>query len=162
MGVRVDVSRGGRGARGLASVLQRRAAAFLRKLKLGRRELSVCLVGDREIRALNRRWRGKDRATDVLAFPAGEDPGPGPRLLGDVVISLPTTRRAAKHPRHTVEEELSRYLAHGLLHLLGHDHLRAKDAAKMARAEEALLGQKPRMLTAGQLFKKKGRGDAAL
>jgi probable rRNA maturation factor len=64
------------------------------------------------------------------------------------VISLATTRRAAKEYGNTVEEELSRYLAHGLLHLLGHDHLERGEAAKMARAEAELLGR-PGMLGAG-------------
>jgi probable rRNA maturation factor len=126
-------------------LLRRRATAFLKKLKLSRCELSVALVGDEEIRALNKSWRKKDKATDVLSFPAGDWPGPGPRPLGDVVISLATTRRAAREYGHTVEEELSRYLAHGLLHLLGHDHQKKTDAAKMARAEGKLLGR-PGML----------------
>lgn len=141
MAVWVDAARGGRGARQLEPLLRRRARAFLRKLKLGRCELSVALVGDAEIRALNKRWRKKDKATDVLSFPAGDWPGPGPRPLGDVVISLATTRRVASELGHRVEDELSRYLAHGLLHLLGHDHVRRGDAVKMARAEAQLLGR---------------------
>ncbi len=145
MAVLVDTSRGGRGAGQLEALLRRRATAFLKKLKLSRCELSVALVGDAEIRALNKHWRKKDKATDVLSFPAGDWPGPGPKPLGDVIISLATTRRAAREYGHTVEEELSRYLAHGLLHLLGHDHHGREDAAKMKRAEGRLLGR-PGML----------------
>ena len=147
MAVLVDTTRGGRGAKKLASLVRRRAAAYLKKLRLTGCELSVALVGDAEIRALNKKWRGKDKATDVLSFPAGEWPGPGPRPLGDVVISLATTRRAAREYGHTVDDELSRYLAHGLLHLLGHDHVERGEAAKMARAEAKLLGR-PGMLGA--------------
>ena len=147
MAVLVDTSRGGRGAKTLEPLLRRRAAAFLRKLRLSKCELSVALVGDEEIRALNKSWRHKDKATDVLSFPAGDWPGPGPRPLGDVVISLPTTRRAAREYGNTLDEELSRYLAHGLLHLLGHDHAKKDEAAKMARAEAKLLGR-PGMLGA--------------
>ena len=143
--VLVDVSRGGRGAGAFKALLRRRARAFLAKLKLSRCELSISLVGDREIRALNRKWRKKDKATDVLSFPAGDWPGAGVRPLGDVVISLSPTRRAARSFGPSVEDELSRYLAHGLLHLLGHDHLRTGEAAKMARAEAKLLGR-PGML----------------
>ena len=141
----LDVSRGGRGAAAFERLLRRRATAFLKALELQKCELSISLVGDAEIRRLNRQWRNKDQVTDVLSFPAGDWLGVGPRTLGDIVISLPTTRRAARDYRHTVEDELSRYLAHGLLHLLGHDHHRRVDAAKMARAEARLLG-KPGML----------------
>ena len=118
------------------------AGTFLRKLDLTGCELSISLVGDHAIRRLNRTWRKKDKATDVLSFPAGEAPKgtPGPRQLGDVVISLDTAKVQAKEYERTVESEVARYLAHGLLHLLGHDHERPKDAQKMARAEERLLG----------------------
>jgi probable rRNA maturation factor len=118
------------------------AETFLEKLELSGCELSISLVGDHAIRRLNRTWRKKDKATDVLSFPAGEAPKgtPGPRQLGDVVISLDTAKVQAREYERTVEQEVARYLAHGLLHLLGHDHERPKDAQKMARAEERLLG----------------------
>lgn len=114
----------------------------MRALRLSSCELSVSLVGDARIRALNRAWRKKDKATDVLSFPAGEWPaGAGARPLGDVVISLPTAKRMAKQLGHSVEDELARYLAHGLLHLLGHDHVKKADAVQMRRAEARLLGR---------------------
>ena len=118
------------------------AQAFMEKLELSGCELSISLVGDHAIRRLNRTWRKKDKATDVLSFPAGEAPKgtPGPRQLGDVVISLDTAKSQAREYERTLEEEVARYLAHGLLHLLGHDHERPRDAQKMARAEERLLG----------------------
>jgi len=84
-------------------------------------------------------WRGKDEVTDVLSFPQGE-PSTAP-LLGDLVISLDTARRVARRDGRTTAAELDRYLAHGLLHLLGHDHVRAKDAKRMAAAEDALVGE---------------------
>jgi len=119
------------------------AETFLERLELTGCELSISLVGDHAIRRLNRTWRKKDKATDVLSFPAGDLPKgtPGPKPLGDVVISLDTAKRQAKEYERTLEAELARYLAHGLLHLLGHDHERPKDAQKMARAEERLLGE---------------------
>jgi probable rRNA maturation factor len=127
-------------ARGQAAArrLRQRAHRYLEALGLEQAELSILVVGDPAIRRLNRRWRGVDRATDVLSFPAA---GPGPAaLLGDVVVSIDTARRAARAAARPVAHELDRYLAHGLLHLLGHDHHRAAQAARMARAEAALLG----------------------
>lgn len=118
------------------------AKAFMAQLRLAEQELSLSVVTDRTIRRLNRTWRDKDKATDVLSFPGGDKvPGaPGPTLIGDVVISLDTAVRQAKAYARPLEEELRRYLAHGLLHLLGHDHEVPKDAAKMASLEERLLG----------------------
>lgn len=117
--------------------LRSRAAAFLAALGRGDAELSLLLVTDRRIRALNRAWRDKDEATDVLSFPLSEPPGNGP-LLGDVVISLDTASRRARAEARPVSRELDRYLAHGLLHLLGYDHERAEDAAAMAAKEAEL------------------------
>jgi probable rRNA maturation factor len=137
--VQVAHAQGEAFARPLASL----GRTYLERLGLHGCELSLSLVGDRAIRRLNRTWRKKDKATDVLSFPAGELPRgtPGPRQLGDVVISLDTAKRQAKEYGRTLEAEMSRYLAHGLLHLLGHDHERPSDARKMAALEEKLLGE---------------------
>jgi rRNA maturation RNase YbeY len=109
---------------------------------LGRREaeLSVVLVSDRLIRRLNREWRGKDRATDVLSFAQQEGGGPAPAaLLGDVVISLATAKRQAKERGEPLAAEGERLLIHGLLHLLGYDHERSvTEARRMQRRERAL------------------------
>src|SRR5690606_27531637 len=107
-------------------------------------ELSLALVDDAQSQALNREWRQKDAPTDVLGFPADPPlPGvPAPRLLGDGVISLDTARRQARAHGRSLAVELCHYLAHGILHLLGHDHEASPAAArKMARLEERLLGQ---------------------
>ncbi|HUL59364.1 MAG TPA: rRNA maturation RNase YbeY [Anaeromyxobacteraceae bacterium] len=117
--------------------LRGRAGEFLAALAVPEAELSVALVTDRAIRALNRQWRGVDRATDVLSFPQSDPPGNGP-LLGDVVISLDTAARRARAERRPVGAELDRYLAHGLLHLLGYDHERPEDARVMAEKEAEL------------------------
>ncbi|MCC6337548.1 MAG: rRNA maturation RNase YbeY [Myxococcales bacterium] len=116
------------------------ARAFLDELGLTAVELSLSLVTDAEIRRLNREWRSLDRPTDVLSFPAGDSPAPGLLPLGDVIISLDTARRAAKTFRSTLERELALYLAHGLLHLLGHDHHTRTAARRMEREERRLLG----------------------
>jgi probable rRNA maturation factor len=107
-------------------VIQRRASKMLRHLELSATELSVALVDDAAMRELNRDYRSIDRPTDVLAFAMEEGealaPLTGPRLLGDVVISVPTARRQAAKHRRALLAELTMLLAHGLLHLLGHDH----------------------------------------
>jgi probable rRNA maturation factor len=120
--------------------LRRLARRFLRALGLPEAELSLVLTTDARVRGLNRRWRGKDRATDVLSFPAAPHPGQSGRNLGDVVISLDTARRRAAREGSPAGRELGRYLAHGLLHLLGHDHHAPAQARRMARAEARLLG----------------------
>jgi probable rRNA maturation factor len=126
--------------RGGAAVRRLRVKARAYLVALGRRdaELSILVTGDVGIRRLNRRWRGKDRPTDVLSFPLSDPPGLG-TLLGDVVISLDTAARRAGEDARAVQRELDRYLAHGLLHLLGFDHERQADAAVMAAREEQLV-----------------------
>jgi probable rRNA maturation factor len=122
--------------------LEARARKLLSELELRSVALAVTLTDDRRIRALNRRWRQKNHATDVLSFPGGPPPPgwPGPLVLGDIVISLDTTRRAAKREGRGVFDELERYLVHGLLHLLGHEHERPGPARRMAALEDRLLG----------------------
>jgi probable rRNA maturation factor len=93
------------------------------------------LTGDADLREMNRAWRGLDRPTDVLAFPA--DPSPGEDYLGDIALSV--ERAAAQAPRFgaTLEAELARLVIHGLLHLLGYDHHTPADGRRM-RARERL------------------------
>jgi len=99
--------------------------------------LAVCLVSDRKMRELNRRYRGKDSATDVLAFPAGaavhEEEA---RHLGDIVISVTTAERQAVEARHPLRRELQLLALHGYLHLLGYDHER--DDGTMLRVQDRL------------------------
>jgi probable rRNA maturation factor len=130
--------------------LELRARDLVKQLELRGVALAVTLTTDARIRALNRRWRQKNHATDVLSFPGGPPPPgwPGPLVLGDVVISLDTARRQAKHEGRTLSGELDRYLAHGLLHLLGHDHHAQGPALRMAALEDRLLGT-PGMVRAG-------------
>lgn len=83
------------------------------------REVSVFFCGDRRMAGLNRRWRRKDRPTDVLAFPAGGGDG---GFLGDIVISVPYATRQARRRGEAPAKEIDRLLLHGYLHLLGYDH----------------------------------------
>ena len=100
-----------------------RARRFLNRalgLAGGRaRELSLVICGDARMRSLNRRYRGKDRTTDVLSFPPG---GPDPGFLGDLVVSAPEARRQARAARVPFSAVMEKLLLHGLLHLLGYDH----------------------------------------
>jgi probable rRNA maturation factor len=135
--VRVDHPQGAAAGR----TLRRAGLRFLRELGLSGGELSIVVATDAQIRRVNRAWRDRDEATDVLSFPADAPALPdGTRCLGDVVISLDTARRRARADRGRVGDELALYLAHGLLHLLGHDHHRPLEARRMARAERRLLG----------------------
>jgi len=98
-------------------------------------EVSVLLTDDKGIRDLNRRYRGIDRPTDVLSFPM-EDP----RMIGDIVVSLERVLAQALDYGVDLEGELSRVLVHGLLHLLGYDHVKGgRQAARMKEKEGELL-----------------------
>lgn len=96
--------------------------------------LGVRFVGDRAMRLANRRFRGKDRTTDVLSFPG--DPEDEEKPLGDILISVPTARRQAGEAGHEVDRELKTLLLHGILHCLGHDH--ETDQGEMERLERRL------------------------
>ena len=105
-----------------------------------------CLIsGDAELRKLNREFRGKDEATDVLSFPGGADDAPAqgarkasaragrPAPLGSIAISLARARAQARAFGHSTETEIRVLMLHGVLHLLGYDH--ETDSGRMARAE---------------------------
>lgn len=117
-------------------------------------EVSVTFVDNEAIRALNRDYRGKDAATDVLSFPTFEggeidktdiNPETGCVALGDIVISVERARAQAEEYGHSFERELSFLAVHSVLHLLGYDHERSaeEDADQRARQEAILasLGQ---------------------
>lgn len=97
--------------------------------------ISVLLADDEEIRRLNREFRGKDKATDVLSFPAGDAPG-RTKVAGDLAISVETAAREAETLGHSLETELRVLLLHGVLHLAGYDH--ETDTGEMKRKENAL------------------------
>jgi probable rRNA maturation factor len=98
--------------------------------------VSVLLTGDAQIRELNRRFRKKDKATDVLSFPAAREADAKNRLAGDLAVSLETAIRQASEMGHTLEAELKILLLHGLLHLAGLDH--ETDTGAMRRKENRL------------------------
>ncbi|MGH9550484.1 MAG: rRNA maturation RNase YbeY, partial [Terriglobales bacterium] len=110
-------------------------------------EISLVLVSDKKIRELNRHWRGKDYATDVLSFPlAVDEHGVEPRAsqeelweLGEIVISLEKTVEQALELGHSFERELAFLFVHGTLHILGFDHItKAQEKEMFARQREIL------------------------
>lgn len=111
-------------------------------------ELSIRLTGDAQVQALNSRWRGKDRPTNVLSFPQ-LDPGElvdlsggGPELiLGDVVLALGTCEREAGEKAIPLHDHAAHLIVHGTLHLLGHDHHDDDAAAEMEGREVRALGR---------------------
>lgn len=116
--------------------------------------VSVLLAGDEEIRRLNREFRGKDKATDVLSFPAGEVAGRA-KIAGDLAISVETAAREAEKRGHSLDLELRVLLLHGILHLAGYDH--ETDAGEMERKENAL---RKRLELADSLIARAAQGGA--
>lgn len=111
--------------RGLAPWLSRIAPAAAKG------DVSVAIVSDRRMRALNRQFRGKDKVTDVLSFPSDER-----GFMGDIVVASGVAKQQAKAAGHSVQTEIRVLALHGLLHLLGYDH--EHDDDKMARFEAKL------------------------
>jgi probable rRNA maturation factor len=111
----------------------------------GDAELTIAITDDDEIHALNRKHRGVDAPTDVLSFAetatgASFIAAPGePTYLGDVVISFPRAEAQARIGGHPVAGELTLLVVHGVLHLLGHDHARAREKRRMWTAQEEIL-----------------------
>jgi probable rRNA maturation factor len=114
-------------------------------------EVGVLLGDDQAIRQLNARHRGKDRATNVLAFPlldldhgrpaagSAPDPSPGPMILGDIAVALETVCREAAHAGKPIGDHLSHLVVHSTLHLLGFDHQDDADACAMEDLEREIL-----------------------
>ncbi len=127
----------------------RRALAFA-ALQIGldsRHEISLLLCDGATIRRINREWRNKDLPTDVLSFPShvlkpGADAVPG--SLGDIVVALPVAKRAAIQMGIPFEDHFAHLLIHGLLHLMGYDHVRDGEAKIMEALERRILAARKR------------------
>lgn len=105
-------------------------------------EVSISFMDADDIRTLNRDYRGKDEATDVLSFPVSEALAMGPSIsLGDVVICMEIAKQQAKEYGHSLERELAFLVVHGLLHLLGYDHETPEDEAEMCAAQNDILAK---------------------
>jgi rRNA maturation RNase YbeY len=113
-------------------------------------QLSLSLVGKTRMRSLNRKYRGRDYPTDVLAFPMGSMAEQTDVFLGDVVICLPVAIGQASRFGNSADQEILRLLIHGTLHLLGYDHEQSpREATRMQRKERTIvqkLSPIPRLL----------------
>jgi probable rRNA maturation factor len=121
-------------------------AAEIVNAGLGEAELAVMLTDDSGIRTLNLNWRGIDKPTNVLSFPALPPTGSGgpddaPRMLGDIAIAYETTRKEADDEQKPFDHHLSHLAVHGFLHLIGYDHEKDGDAEAMEALEQEILAQ---------------------
>jgi len=122
------------------------AAAELVAADVGDTELAVMLTDDAGIRTLNNNWRGIDKPTNVLSFPALQPsgrrgPADPPRMLGDIAIAYETTRREADDEQKPFDHHLSHLAVHGFLHLIGYDHESDVEAEAMETLETEILAQ---------------------
>jgi len=122
------------------------AAAAAVEADTGGAELAVMLTDDAGIRTLNRNWRGIDKPTNVLSFPAlaperAPAAGDAPRMLGDIAIAFETTRAEAEAERKPFDHHLSHLAVHGFLHLIGYDHETDNEAEAMEGLERAILAR---------------------
>jgi len=120
------------------------AAAMAVDADTGDAELAVMLTDDAGIRTLNANWRGIDKPTNVLSFPAlqppaGVEPDDAPRMLGDIAIAYETVRREADDEGKTFANHLSHLAVHGFLHLVGYDHESDAEAEAMENVERQIL-----------------------
>ncbi len=97
------------------------------RYRLADPEITLAFVGERAIRTLNRKFRKKDRPTDVLSFSMGEKGADGKFYLGDIVIAVPVAFRQSRAKGHGLDRELRLLAIHGFLHLLGYDHSAGMD-----------------------------------
>jgi probable rRNA maturation factor len=131
---RNEVRGSGVDARALKSALRKLLAGVER----ADASISLTLVNDAAIREINRAHRGKDAPTDVLSFPLEPEPFAHEKLLGDIVISIETARRQAADYEAPLQREVERLMIHGLLHVLGHDHMEPAERREMEAEERRL------------------------
>lgn len=120
------------------------AAAERVDAEVGDAEIAVMLTDDAGIRTLNSNWRGIDKPTNVLSFPALQPTGPrgdddAPRMLGDIAIAYETMRREADEEQKPFDHHLSHLTVHGFLHLIGYDHESDAEAEEMEALETEIL-----------------------
>src|ERR1700738_1580091 len=130
------------------AIIQRASAApaEIADADVGEAELAVMRADDSGIRTRNANWRGIDKPTNVLSFPALQPTGTGapddaPRMLGDIAIAYQTTRKEADDEQKPFDHHLSHLAVHGFLHLIGYDHEKDDDAEAMESLEQEILAQ---------------------
>lgn len=124
--------KGWRAHRGLQARLTKAAEAARRSVKL-KGDFSILLAGDRRLRGLNLDFRGKNKPTNVLSFPAGGD------YAGDIAIAYGVTKKEAKATGKSLADHACHLVVHGVLHLAGYDHERPRDAKRMEPLEVKIL-----------------------
>lgn len=127
---------------GVRSAVELAANAALKHENAESRFLSVVLTTDENIHEYNREYRSVDRTTDVLSFPADEGDdllAPPDGFLGDIMISIPRAREQAKALGHSTEREILFLTVHGVLHLLGYDHMRPEDEQIMLPVQRSIV-----------------------
>jgi len=122
-----------------ASFLERWVNAVLQFEGIGEQEVTVRFTGEEESQALNSQFRGKDKPTNVLSFPFDAPPGIEINLLGDLVICAPIISQEAQTQSKSTEDHYAHMTVHGILHLLGYDHIDDDDADEMEAKEIQIL-----------------------
>ena len=138
LGVSVT-NRAGRKGVPITRSFERWVRAALAGRRSGRTEVAIALLGESDARDMNRRYRGKDYATNVLSFPYEPLPGTRYSLLGDLVLCPAVIAREARRQGKRLRDHYAHLAIHGTLHLLGHDHERSRDAERMERIERDVL-----------------------
>ena len=129
-----------RQVRELEELAERSVREALRFVKAGDdAEVNVLFTSDDEARRVNREWRQRDYAPNVLSFPAAPMPGQETRPLGDIVLAAGVVAREAGEQGKPLDAHVAHLLVHGLLHLAGHDHMNDGEAARMESAEREIL-----------------------
>jgi len=138
----VEIARRGAGKNFPSRKLEKIAAAILELVDRADAELSLVLIGNREMQRLNAGYRRKDYPTDVLSFPVEGEMPAEISLLGEVIISVEKAAEQARERGRGVEKEMVTLLIHGIVHLMGYDHERsAKDARAMTKVEKRIQRQ---------------------
>jgi probable rRNA maturation factor len=122
--------------RGIVRLARETVRAALDDAGITEAEISLVLSDDAAVQALNRRWRGQDKPTNVLSFATGDVPH-----LGDIVLAFETLAREAVEQGKPLAHHLRHLIVHGVLHLLGHDHEAVRDAARMEKRERRILAR---------------------
>lgn len=128
-----------RRVRDAKSVVRGALGAAADHITLAPSEVAVVLTDDAAIHVLNRQWRGFDKPTNVLSFPAARNETQSRPHIGDIVVAYETMAREAETDGKTLQNHLAHMTVHGLLHLAGYDHENARDARKMESQECAIL-----------------------
>jgi probable rRNA maturation factor len=124
-----------------AAVIRRALDAASGKLSTDAAELAIVLTDDSHMRELNRLWRGIDKPTNVLSFPAPRRAEGAPPALGDIVIAYETSLKEAHSEETPFRHHLAHLAVHGFLHLMGYDHAGDDEAAVMENLERSILAQ---------------------